>query len=525
MQRRRRHLVRPIRLLPSARRWGRRRHGAARNAAARCFHGPRPGPVRSPAARRMLDLMKLDVMRPRYVWSISTPLSTSARVASKSPTLAIPARRVWSRMAEAADHADRPPRLPGDRAVASSLPPASRSATWRASAAMFCSAPAALISATRRWAACNKREPGSGCAALEGIQPHACRARHQRALHRGLSGRFRAGPDRTRRDGARSSGRNGRTRPFRFARPAPHAAATPRIWRQLSTPGELITGLLRSGGAVDAKLALPQGSRPRNPIDFALASAAVALRPGGRRGARGTHRARWCRDGSVAGARGRGGAHQAKYSMSRPRSEAAEAAFASRNAHEHNAFKISLGKRTLVERPAPGRSDGDLTCRRAPEPNANMGSRDTAHRRSPQSDGRGALCRPTSRLANPRYACLVTSAIAKGRIAGFDLAAAAARAGRARHPDPRKYRTVACDSPSSSADGGHAGTTIRPLESDKIWHDGQIVAVVVAETYEAAREAAQRLARAITRRRRRRRRFDSHRCARSSRPTDALDAA
>ena len=38
-------------------------------------------------------------------------------------------------------------------------------------------------------------------------------------------------------------------------------------------------------------------------------------------------------------------------------------------------------------------------------------------------------------------------------------------------------------------DHGYMGTSIAPLSSDKIWHDGQIVAMVVAETFESAREA------------------------------------
>ena len=43
------------------------------------------------------------------------------------------------------------------------------------------------------------------------------------------------------------------------------------------------------------------------------------------------------------------------------------------------------------------------------------------------------------------------------------------------------------------SDGGYVGSTIMPLASDQIWHGGQIVAVVLAETFEAAREAAHRL--------------------------------
>ena len=42
-------------------------------------------------------------------------------------------------------------------------------ATWRPSAATSCSARVAPISPTRRFAACNKRKPGSGCAALDGF--------------------------------------------------------------------------------------------------------------------------------------------------------------------------------------------------------------------------------------------------------------------------------------------------------------------------------------------------------------------
>ena len=57
---------------------------------------------------------------------------------------------------------------------------------------------------------------------------------------------------------------------------------------------------------------------------------------------------------------------------------------------------------------------------------------------------------------------------------------------------------------TSSPKGGQAGSSIVPLSSPKIWHDGQIVAMVVAETFEAASEAARKIGVATTRRRRRR---------------------
>jgi xanthine dehydrogenase YagR molybdenum-binding subunit len=88
-------------------------------------------------------------------------------------------------------------------------------------------------------------------------------------------------------------------------------------------------------------------------------------------------------------------------------------------------------------------------------------------------------------LARPAFAYLVTSAIARGRIAGFQLDAAKAVRGVL---DILTYENVGDQAkPAPGPDGKPSTTT---LESDRIWHDGQIVAVVVADTYESAREAA-----------------------------------
>ena len=38
--------------------------------------------------------------------------------------------------------------------------------------------------------------------------------------------------------------------------------------------------------------------------------------------------------------------------------------------------------------------------------------------------------------------------------------------------------------------GGTGSTSIAPLSDTRVWHDGQIVALVVADSFEAAREAA-----------------------------------
>ena len=90
------------------------------------------------------------------------------------------------------------------------------------------------------------------------------------------------------------------------------------------------------------------------------------------------------------------------------------------------------------------------------------------------------------------YAYLVTSAIARGRIAGIDDSEARAVRGVL---DVLTYKDVGdrIRPGKTFADKGYMGSSIAPLASDLVQHDGQIVAVVVADTYEGAREAAARL--------------------------------
>ena len=90
-------------------------------------------------------------------------------------------------------------------------------------------------------------------------------------------------------------------------------------------------------------------------------------------------------------------------------------------------------------------------------------------------------------VPHPAFAYLITSSIARGRIRAFDLAEARAVPGVI---DIVTYENVGGGwDPAKGPDGGPTTTT---LESNQIWHDGQIIGVVVAETYEAAREAAHR---------------------------------
>ena len=91
-------------------------------------------------------------------------------------------------------------------------------------------------------------------------------------------------------------------------------------------------------------------------------------------------------------------------------------------------------------------------------------------------------------LAHAAFACLVTSTIARGRVTGFSLEDAQAVPGVI---DILTHLNVGkLVKPAPGPDGKPSTTS---LESDRIWHDGQIIAIVVAESFEAAREAANKV--------------------------------
>jgi xanthine dehydrogenase YagR molybdenum-binding subunit len=92
------------------------------------------------------------------------------------------------------------------------------------------------------------------------------------------------------------------------------------------------------------------------------------------------------------------------------------------------------------------------------------------------------------RVANPAFAYFVTSRIARGRIGAFKLEHAKAVAGVL---DILTHENVGDQiKPAVGPDGGPTTTT---LENDRIWHAGQIIAIVLADAYEAAREAANKV--------------------------------
>jgi xanthine dehydrogenase YagR molybdenum-binding subunit len=90
-------------------------------------------------------------------------------------------------------------------------------------------------------------------------------------------------------------------------------------------------------------------------------------------------------------------------------------------------------------------------------------------------------------VQSPAYAFLVTSSIAKGRIERFELEDAKTTRGVL---DILTHENVGHLAKPPPPPGGKGGATTTSMESDRIWHDGQIIGVVVAETFEAAREAA-----------------------------------
>ncbi|HEY3812744.1 MAG TPA: xanthine dehydrogenase family protein molybdopterin-binding subunit [Caulobacteraceae bacterium] len=92
--------------------------------------------------------------------------------------------------------------------------------------------------------------------------------------------------------------------------------------------------------------------------------------------------------------------------------------------------------------------------------------------------------------AKPAYACLVTSAIARGRVTGFHLEDAKAEPGVL---DVLTHENVGDQVKPPPAPTGTTGGQTTTLETARVWHDGQIIAVVVAESFEAASEAARKV--------------------------------
>ena len=287
----------------------------------------------------LLDLMKLDVMRPERVVDINDLSREFSAIAYGPQGLRLGA---LAHMAEAARHPD----------VVREFPVIAQSLSLAASGQLrnMATLGGNVLQRTRctyfrdtSWSRCNKRDPGSGCAALEGVnRKHAvlgtspnCIATYAGDFAQSLialdAAVELAGPSGARR--------------MAFADLHVAPGDDPSVETVLR-PGELITGFIVPALPF-ARRSLYLKIRDRQSYEFALASAAVALDLDG-----GTVRQARIALGGVATkpwrAREAEAALRGKALDESSARAAAEAAFAGAVTHGGNDYKPELGKRTLV---------------------------------------------------------------------------------------------------------------------------------------------------------------------------------
>lgn len=288
----------------------------------------------------LIDLMKIDVMRPQVLVDINALARQHGEVEVRPDGLRLGA---LARMAEAADH----PQVRRDYPVIAQSLQLAASPQLRNMASLGGN----VLQRTRcnyfrdvSYEACNKRRPGSGCAAIGGVNRRlavlgvsdACIANYPGDFANALAA-LGATVD--------VEGPAGR-RVLAFEDLHRLPGETPHIETTLS-PGELITGFTVPAGPWTRR-SLYLKIRDRESYEFALASAAVALdlEPGGivreaRIGLGGVAARPWRSRDAEAALKGR------------PLTEAsakaaAEAAFAGAVVHDETRFKPELGRRTLV---------------------------------------------------------------------------------------------------------------------------------------------------------------------------------
>ncbi len=287
----------------------------------------------------LLDLMKIDVMRPEVVVDINALERTRAgQIEPEQGGLRLGA---LTRMTAAAEHS----------MIRRDYPVISQSLQLAASQQLrnMASLGGNVLQRTRcsyfrdvTYAECNKRNPGSGCAALKGVnRMHAVLGTSDQciATYPGDFAQALLALDAT----VEISGPKG-TRTISFASLHRRPADGPDVETTLA-PGEMIMSFMLPAGPWRRSLYLK--IRDRKSYEFALASAAVALDIG---------------DGIVRDARiALGGvatvpwrANEAELILKGKKLDsdtinaAAEAAFVGARPYEHNAFKVSLGKRTVA---------------------------------------------------------------------------------------------------------------------------------------------------------------------------------
>ena len=304
--------------------------GAAREAAAAQFVA---------GATNLTDYMALGVLRPRTLVDINALPERYARIDSNDTRLRLGA---LVRMSEAEDHPvvrTRYPLIQQALALA-----ASRQIRSMASLG------GNVLQRTRceyfrgQGFACNKRIAGSGCAALEGLnRAHAVLGTSENciAAYAGDLAQALIALDAT----VETVGGPAGARRIPFAELHRRPGATPHIETALAA-GELITYIDVPAGPWTSRSRYVK-VRDRESYQFALASAAVAMQV-----ENGVVRTVRIALGGVATVPWR--AHEAEAVLTGQRldearaARAAEVAFEAAQPRRHNAFKIPLGKRTLV---------------------------------------------------------------------------------------------------------------------------------------------------------------------------------
>ena len=285
----------------------------------------------------LIDLMKLDVMRPAAIVDINPLAQAWSGIEPGSENLRLGA---LAKMSDVAVHDEIQRHYP---VIANSLKLAA-SAQLRNMATLGGN----VMQRTRcsyfrdvSYENCNKRNPGSGCAAMDGVnRMHAVLGTSDQciATYPGDFAQALIALDAT----VEVTGRSGTRRmPFAELHKAP--GTTPEIETTLQ-PGELISAFLVSGRwprSVYLKV------RDRQSYEFALASAAIALD---------------VQDGAIRDARvALGGVATVPWRAREVEAllkgqtfddalaqRAADAAFADAKGRQHNSFKIALGKRVVA---------------------------------------------------------------------------------------------------------------------------------------------------------------------------------
>jgi xanthine dehydrogenase YagS FAD-binding subunit len=289
----------------------------------------------------LIDLMKLDVMRPDVLIDINR-VSDSAigKITRKADGLRLGA---LVRMADAADHPE----------IRKNFPMISQALELAASAQLrnMASLGGNVLQRTRctyfrdvSYAACNKRNRGSGCAAMSGVnRMHAVLGTSESciATYPGDFAQALIALDAS----VEIVGRGQKTRVIPFAALHRPPGETPDVETVLQ-PGEMIASFTVPM-LPWARRSLFLKVRDRQSYEFALAAAAVALDLQGdtvrdlRIGLGGVATVPWRAKAAEDALRG-------KPLNDETAAAASAAAFAGAQGREHNAFKVELGKRTLM---------------------------------------------------------------------------------------------------------------------------------------------------------------------------------